>query len=61
MTDEHNTEDVLRLELTPRQRRRFEEIKRECADGLPEPADEDIFKSLLDTWDAVADGHYSED
>lgn len=48
--------------LTDRQRRRLDEIKAECAgDGLPEPSDQMMLNSLLDTWDAVEDGYYSGD
>lgn len=51
------------IELTERQRDRLESIKQECKDadpGLPKPTDEQIFSSLLDTWDAVNEGLYSE-
>lgn len=50
------------LEITERQRERFEQVRGECTDDeLPEPTDDQIMKSLIDTWDAVADGHYSGD
>lgn len=53
------------IELTTRQRQRLDDIKTECAgDGigqLPEPTDEMMISSLLDTWDAVNDGYYSGD
>jgi len=52
-----------RIELTERQRHRIEEIKDECKEaspGCPRPTDEQIVKSLLDTWDAVNEGLYSE-
>lgn len=49
------------IELTERQRKRLDQIKAECSDdSLPEPTDEQILKSLMDTWDAVSDGYYSE-
>jgi hypothetical protein len=53
-----------RIELTDRQRDRIESIKDECKEanvGCPRPTDEQIMKSLLDTWDAVGDGLYSDD
>lgn len=52
------------IELTDRQRERLEVIKQECKDanpGLPKPTDEQIMGSLLDTWDAVDKGIYSEE
>jgi hypothetical protein len=52
------------IELTDRQRERIEAIKDECKEanpGVPRPTDEQIVKSLLDTWDAVGDGLYSDD
>lgn len=52
------------LELTDRQRERLDRIKYECKEadpGLPEPTDEQVLRSLLDTWDAVDEGLYSED
>lgn len=56
------TENPLTIEISPRQRERFDEIKAECSDDYtPEPTDQELFKSLLDTWDAVDEGHYSED
>lgn len=49
------------IELTERQRERLDAIKTECADDhMPEPTDEQIISSLLDTWDAVGDGLYSD-
>lgn len=60
MSDELDTES-LRIELTERQRQRLDRIKAECADeSVPEPSDELMFDSLMDTWDAVGDGHYSD-
>lgn len=50
------------LELTPRHRERLDEIKAKCKEadpGLPEPTDEQIVTSLLDTWDAVDEGVYA--
>jgi hypothetical protein len=52
------------IELTDRQRERIEEIKDECKEadpGCPRPTDEQVMESLLDTWDAVGDGFYSDD
>lgn len=49
------------IELTERQRERLDAIKAECKEadpGLPEPSDELMFSSLLDTWDAIGNGHY---
>lgn len=49
------------IELTDRQRQRLEAIKRECADDFtPTPTDGEILSSLLDTWDAVNEGYYSD-
>lgn len=51
------------VELTDRQRNRLDAIKGECKEadpGLPEPTDEQIIDSLLDTWDAVNNGRYSK-
>lgn len=48
------------IELTDRQRERLDAIKSECAsEHLPEPSDQQILSSLLDTWDAVGDELYS--
>lgn len=50
------------IELTERQRERFEAIRAECKEAdpdLPAPTDEQLFSSLLDTWDAVGEGFYS--
>lgn len=56
------TDDTHTLELTARQRERLDLIKAECAnDHLPEPTDEQMIDSLLDTWDAVGDGLYSNE
>jgi len=52
------------IELTDRQRKRIERIKQECKDadpGVPRLTDEQVLESLLDTWDAVNEGLYSED
>ncbi|WP_176548351.1 hypothetical protein [Natrinema sp. CBA1119] len=50
------------LEISDRQRERFERVRDECTnDELPVPTDDQIMKSLIDTWDAVSDGHYSGD
>ena len=60
MSDTH-TGDTDQIEVSKRQRERIEKIKAECSDGdLPEPTDQQIVKSLLDTWDAVDDGYYSD-
>jgi len=49
------------IELTDRQRERIETIKDECSDELtPDPEDREILSSLLDTWEAVNDGYYTE-
>lgn len=49
------------IEVTDRQRERIEQIKQECTEGgsVPEPTDGEVIDSLLDTWDAVNDGHYT--
>lgn len=53
------------IELTDRQRERLNEIKAECTGegigNLPEPTDQMMLSALLDTWDAVGDGHYRTD
>lgn len=51
-----------RLELSDRQRDRLDQIKQQCTeDGrLPEPTDSEMLDSLLDTWDAVDEGHYAD-
>jgi hypothetical protein len=52
--------DSTGIELSDRQRERFEQVREECDDpSVPEPTDEQVMKGLLDTWDAVNDGHYS--
>lgn len=57
-----NEDETDHLELSERQRERFDRIKSECSnDHLPEPTDDQMLKSLLDTWDAVDDGLYSGD
>jgi hypothetical protein len=51
------------IELTDRQRERFESIRAECKEadpGLPAPTDQQLISHLLDTRDAVRDGYYSE-
>ena len=54
-------DETEQIEISKRQRERIEGIKAECSDDhLPEPTDQQIVKSLLDTWDAVDDGHYSD-
>lgn len=47
------------IELTERQRERLDRIKAGCAGDTPEPIDEQIMNSLMDTWDAVGDGYYA--
>ena len=48
------------IELTPRQQRRLENLREECGDPYtPPPTDRQLLSSLLDTWDAVNNGHYS--
>lgn len=55
-------ESTEEIELTPRQRRRFEELREECTDPhTPPPTDRQLLSSLLDTWDAVNAGYYSEE
>lgn len=57
------TDDGYKIHLTERQQNRFESIREECKEadpGLPAPTDEQLVKGLLDTWDAVGEGHYSE-
>jgi hypothetical protein len=53
----------MNLELTDRQAHRFEQIREELnADdpNLPEPSDEQVIDGLLDTWQAVNIGIYTE-
>lgn len=50
------------IELTDRQRERIDRIKDELEEAEPDcprPTDEQVLKSLLDTWDAVDDGLYA--
>jgi hypothetical protein len=55
-----HADDVDHIRLSERQRARFDRIKAECAnDHLPEPTDELMVKSLMDTWDAVDGGLYA--
>ena len=59
-TDDSGVEGY-RVELTERQRERLDDIKAECKEadpGLPEPTDEQMIDSLLDTWDAAGNGLY---
>jgi hypothetical protein len=59
--DRYVGEGSKKIELTELQRKRLEEIKEECSDPFtPQPTDSQILSSLLDTWDAVNKGHYSE-
>jgi hypothetical protein len=49
------------IEMPDNLRERFEAIKQECKSPyIPEPTDELMMKGLMDTWDAVNNGHYSE-
>lgn len=63
MSEDLDTES-LQIELTERQRERLDRIKSECTgEGLsqsPEPTDQMMLSSLLDTWDAVGEGLYSD-
>jgi hypothetical protein len=56
--DEQDGEEI---EITGQQRERLDRIRAECTcDGdLPEPTDQMMLGSLMDTWDAVNDGYYS--
>lgn len=50
------------IELTDAQTKRFRKIKEECKDDhTPEPTDELMISSLMDTWDGVNMGIYTED
>jgi DNA-binding MarR family transcriptional regulator len=62
MTTCHADGSTDQIELTERQRERLEEIKQECTSGgrFPKPADGEIINSLLDTWDAVDQGLYTD-
>lgn len=60
MTMTQNNTDNGSIELTEQQRERLDRIKSECAGDTPEPTDEQIMNSLMDTWDAVGDGYYTE-
>jgi SAM-dependent methyltransferase len=61
MTHNHYNEKTETIEITTGQRTRIEEIKAECkTDHPPELTDQQIVTSLLDTWDAVTDGHYTD-
>lgn len=61
MTPDTDADEAHHIEISKRQRERLDRIKAECTnDYLPEPTDEQMVKSLMDTWDAVKDGYYSE-
>ena len=62
MASDPSTDGTDRIELTDRQRERINDIKQECTEGgrIPEPTDEQIISSLLDTWDAVNQGLYAK-
>lgn len=52
------------IEITERQRKRLDGIRSECTGALgelPPPDDQEMLDSLMDTWDAVGEGHYSEE
>lgn len=50
------------LEFSECQLERFEAVREEWTDDeLPEPTDDQVLKSLLDTREAAANGHYSGD
>jgi ribosomal protein L37AE/L43A len=57
-----STPDTDRIQVTERQRERLEAIKQEgTSDGrFPKPDDSQIIDSLLDTWEALNNGQYSE-
>lgn len=58
MTDEPPAAGI---ELSERQHERFEQVREGCDEpGVPEPTDQQVMKGLLDTWDAVNEGHYSD-
>jgi hypothetical protein len=60
-SDGMQTGGTEQIELTDRQRKRLDRIKSECAnDHLPEPSDQLMLSSLMDTWDAVDEGLYAE-
>lgn len=49
------------IEMPADQRERFEAIKDEChTPDTPRPPDVEILDSLMDTWELVGEGHYSE-
>lgn len=51
-----------RIKIPEKYRDRFDRIKAECETvHLPEPSDEQMLESLMDTWDAVKDGQYASD
>lgn len=55
--------DTERIQMPEKYRERFDQIKQECKEadpGVPEPSDEVLLSSLMDTWDAVGMGLYSE-
>jgi len=60
MTDDTEPDE---LNITDKHRKRFRELQQRLKDadpGLPEPTDEQVMKGLLDTWDAVENGHYTK-
>lgn len=49
------------IQLTDRQRERIERVRKDLKTAEPEcpkPSGEQVIDSLLDTWDALQDGHY---
>jgi len=51
------------IQLTDKQRERIDAIKTQSTEGgkVPPLSDSAVIDSLLDTWDAVEDGYYTED
>ena len=50
------------ITLTDEQKERIEQIKQESTEGgqVPPLPTHAVIDSLLDTWDAVQEGHYEE-
>lgn len=50
------------ITVTPERLERFNKLKAEAtAEDMPEQSADLFLKSLMDTWDAVDDGHYNSD
>jgi hypothetical protein len=61
VTGDDSTNGTERIKISEQQRERFDAIRESCqTDHIPAPSDQQMFGSLLDTWDAVDDGLYTD-